>query len=410
MLMPTASPQAGTGGTRAPGAGACRRPRGRLPRALAAGCLTAGTLLGAVPRGTGTYPETVAAHLQRILDPGTGPLSPDRDRAGGFPLWRGAARQALQNKLGLDRIAAAAGSHRPVVRLEEAVDRGDHLRRRGSIETEPGVHIPFWLLEPKGPSQPRPLGLFPHGHDRRGHDTSAGIHADEAQAARARAEDRDVAVQAVRLGFIALAPATRGIATQVIPDLDARHGDRECRSQLMHCLLAGRTALGERVWDVQRLLDWALTLPGADPRRVLVSGNSGGGMVTMFAAACDERFTFAVPSCSFAPSASRAGYIFHCDCNTVPGLLDIGGGTGVVGLIAPRHTLAVNGRNDSLLPVAEVERAAAEVRSLYAWADAAGRFQHRWGPEGHRFYRDLMWPLVLDAWSGIAPSPTPPAP
>jgi hypothetical protein len=84
--------------------------------------------------------------------------------------------------------------------------------------------------------------------------------------------------------------------------------------------------------------------------------------------------------------------------------------TGVVGLIAPRHTLAVNGRNDSLLPVAEVERAAAEVRSLYAWADAAGRFQHRWGPEGHRFYRDLMWPLVLDAWSGIAPAPTPPAP
>mgnify|MGYP003349230786 CR=1 FL=1 len=62
--------------------------------------------------------------------------------------------------------------------------------------------------------------------------------------------------------------------------------DRECRSQLMHCLLAGRTAVGERVWDLQRLLDWAVTLPGADSRRVLMMGNSGGGMVTMFAAAC----------------------------------------------------------------------------------------------------------------------------
>lgn len=28
---------------------------------------------------------------------------------------------------------------------------------------------------------------------------------------------------------------------------------------------------------------------------------------------------------------------------------------------------------------------------------APERFQHRWGGEGHRFYRELMWPFVVSA-------------
>lgn len=364
---------------------------------LAAALLFATGAFSAPSRGAGSYPEPVARHLERILDPKSAQLALSRDNAGGFTSRRTDARRELAGKLGLDRIAASARSHHPEVRLAEALEAGDYTRRRGEIETEPGIWIPFWLLEPKGGVQPRAVALFPHGHDRRGHDTSAGVHADQGHQEKSAAEDRDVAVQAVRLGFLAIAPATRGISTHIVPDLDARHGDRECRSHVMHSLLAGRTALGERVWDIQRILDWALNLPGADPKRVLIMGNSGGGMVTMFAAACDERFTVAVPSCSFAPSTSRAGYIFHCDCNIVPGLVDIGGLIGVVGLIAPRSMLAVNGRQDPLLPVTEVERAAEEVRSIYRRAGAPERFQHRWGAEGHRFYRELMWPFVVSA-------------
>jgi hypothetical protein len=165
----------------------------------------------------------------------------------------------------------------------------------------------------------------------------------------------------------------------------------------MHCLMAGRTAMGERVWDVQRILDWALARPDVDGRTVLMMGNSGGGMVTMFTAACDPRIGIAVPSCSFAPSVGAAGYIFHCDCNMVPGLLEIGGLAGVVGLVAPRHLLAVNGRLDPLFSSAEIERGAAEVRSVYQAAGVPDHFQHRWGPAGHRFYQDLMWPFVAAA-------------
>lgn len=340
------------------------------------------------------YPEPGGSHLKRLFDASDRRLAYREDRAGGFSTWTREARPALQSMLGLDRIATSAGGHRPHAELETRVDCGEYFRQKGAIETEPGIRIPFWLLTPKRPG-PWPLGLFPHGHDSRGHDTTAGVYADEAHAKKSLAEDRDVAVQAVKRGFIAIAPATRGISTHIVPDLQGRHGERECRSHLVHCLLAGRTAVGERVWDLQRILDWAITLPGTDARNVLMMGNSGGGMVTMFAAACDERITLAVPSCSFAPTASASGYVFHCDCNIVPGLMDIGGLTGVVGLTAPRQVLAVNGRKDTLFSQTEIERGVAHARTHFAGAGVPDHFQHRWGPEGHRFYQDLMWPYVL---------------
>ena len=174
-----------------------------------------------------------------------------------------------------------------------------------------------------------------------------------------------MAVQAAKRGYLAIAPATRGLATDGVPDLYGRHGGRDCRSHVMHCLLAGRTAMGERVWDMQRFLDWALGLPEVDSRHVLMMGNSGGGMVTLYAAACDPRITVAVPSCSFTMLTSPAGYIYHCDCNLVPGLLELGDLPDVAGLISPRHLLAVNGRKDALHSAEDIERAAARVHTIY---------------------------------------------
>ena len=340
------------------------------------------------------YPDHVARYLERLYDQQDRPLRYGSDDAGGFEKWQEDARSALCRKIGLDRIAAAAGDHQPVVELDEPADLGDYTRQRGVIETEPDVRIPFWFLKPKVTGK-RPLGVFPHGHDRQGPDTTAGVYADQAHERKALAEDRDVAVQAVKLGFIAIAPAVRGLATDGVPDLHGRHGNRDCRSHVMHCLLAGRTATGERVWDMQRMLDWALALPEVDSSHTLMMGNSGGGMVTMFTAACDERIDIAVPSCSFAPTVSEAGYIFHCDCNMVPGLMDLGGLPGVCGLIAPRYLLAVNGREDALFSEQAVERGASAVRRLYTAASCPERFEHRWGPEGHRFYKERMWPFVL---------------
>ena len=81
----------------------------------------------------------------------------------------------------------------------------------------------------------------------------------------------------------------------------------------------------------------------------------------------------------------------------VPGLIEFGGLTGVAGLIAPRHLLAVNGRKDALFSEAAIERATSETKAIFQASGHAERFEHRWGAAGHRFYADLMWPFVMDA-------------
>ncbi len=81
-----------------------------------------------------------------------------------------------------------------------------------------------------------------------------------------------------------------------------------------------------------RMIDQAVALPEADAGRIVMVGNSGGGMVTTYAAACDTRVTVAVPSCSFATYVGESGTVHHCECNTVPGIYRFGEFSDVAGL------------------------------------------------------------------------------
>lgn len=355
---------------------------------------------GAVPassaerRGADEYPPEVTGYLKRLFDRSEQRFAFRPDYPGGLKAWQRDARAELRLRLGMDRIAAAAGKHRPTVETGEPADMGEYTLQKCSIESAPEVRLPFWLLKPKGKG-PWPLGIFPHGHSATGHNTTAGVFSSETSKQWALSEDRDVAVQAAKSGMVAIAPAVRGISW-IIPDLRKRVGT-SCRSHAMQCVMAGHTAMGERVWDMERLLDWAVGQPDVDSRHILSMGNSGGGMVTIFLGASDRRITVAVPSCSFAPSVSPAGYILHCPCNTVPGIMDLGGLPGVAGLTAPRYFLAVSGRKDKLYNTEEIEAAAATVQGIYRAAGHPERCEHRWGSEGHRFYKDLMWPFIKTA-------------
>ncbi|MGI5818863.1 MAG: alpha/beta hydrolase family protein [Armatimonadota bacterium] len=345
------------------------------------------------------HTDAIIAHLDRLYDPTLREFACLAESPEQVAAWQERARPALRELLGLTRMERELAEHSPTVTLDEPEQLDGFTRRLGRIETEPGWPVEFWLLRPDGEG-PFPLAVMPHGHEPRGHDTYAGVDGGEERRIRKIAElDADVAVQAVERGFLAISVNTRGFEANCVPDLNERHDGRDCHSELIHALLAGRTAIGERAWDLERVIDWAVELPEVDASDVLMMGNSGGGMATTYAAACDTRVTIAIASCSFATFVGANGLAYHCDCNVVPGIYRFGEFSDVAGLTAPRHLLLVNGGEDPLFPRDEVERATSGVEDVYDAAGVPGRFEHRWGPEGHRFYADLMWPWVEKALS-----------
>lgn len=53
------------------------------------------------------------------------------------------------------------------------------------------------------------------------------------------------------------------------------------------------------------------------------------------------------------------------------------------------------GKDDPIFPVAAVRRAFRELKQIYAAAGAGDRCHLVVGNEGHRFYADQAWPVML---------------
>ncbi len=62
-------------------------------------------------------------------------------------------------------------------------------------------------------------------------------------------------------------------------------------------LLVGRQAASYRIWDGIRGLDYLASRPEVDPERLGCTGNSGGGTMTAYLMALDDRIAVAAPSC-----------------------------------------------------------------------------------------------------------------
>lgn len=312
---------------------------------------------------------------------------------GDFNQWQKAFLPRLKQSLGLNLIESQLSGYKIRAEKKEEQDKGDYMLERWILWTEPTVPLPFILLKPKNKTGKLPLVIAPHGHGKNT-EAYAGIYTSEADRKHNEEGERDIAVQAVKQGYLAIAPTVRAFgATRSVDDIK-KDKISSCRTQLLRDLLVGRTPIGERVWDIAKLIDWALTAQQVQEKNIIVTGNSGGGTVTLFAAACDPRISIAIPGSYFCTFEKSIGSIEHCDCNYVPGILTLGEMADVAGLIAPRSFCAVNGVSDPIFPVEATRQSFAHLQQIYKAAGVAEQCELFIGEGGHRYYAAGAWPFV----------------
>ncbi len=105
--------------------------------------------------------------------------------------------------------------------------------------------------------------------------------------------------------------ATNGLAALVIDPIDQgertqrlkEDGKPTVQSVAAHniigagSILLGRNAATFETWDMMRALDYLESRPDVDPKRLGVTGNSGGGTQTSYIMALDDRVQVAAPFC-----------------------------------------------------------------------------------------------------------------
>ena len=268
----------------------------------------------------------------------------------------------------------------------------------GSIEkivfqSEPGSDVMAFLCLPEHSESPHPFFICVQGHTTGAH-FSIGVDRDDNSIQIDVPGDRDFGLQCMQRGIAALCIEQRSFGERREQDQEqvSEHG---CHDAAMHALMLGRTLIGERVFDVDRGLDYLATRDDVDWSRIGIMGNSGGGTVSLFSAALLPRIKFAMPSCYFNTFRDSLMSIYHCADNYVPGLLRYAEMADVMGLFAPRPVVLVSGAEDGIFPIDAARRAFSDLQKVYEAAGAADRCHLVVGEGGHRFYADDAWPVML---------------
>ncbi len=207
---------------------------------------------------------------------------------------------------------------------------------------------------------------------------------------------RDFAVRAVEEGFCAIAMEQRymGVKGQNKTGNPACGGDIDNAS--MGSLLIGRTAIGERVWDIHRLIDviHEHLAEYIDVNKIICMGNSGGGTATFYASCYDERIHMSIPSCAVCTYDDSIMAMNHCPCNFIPGIRKYFNMGDLGCLIAPRPLIVVCGREDNVFPLHGVKASFKIMEKAYKKIGKEHLCHLVVGNGGHQFYPDDTWPIA----------------
>jgi cephalosporin-C deacetylase-like acetyl esterase len=172
-------------------------------------------------------------------------------------------------------------------RTAGSFERNGYRVEKIVYQSLPGFHIPASLYIPTTGKPPYPGVLFQMGHSLNG---------------KAAVPYQKCCQGLARLGYLVLAfdPMGQGERTYypkpggTLTRLNSADSEHTLPGRQM--LLTGVTATQMQAWDAVRSLDVLAAHPMVDPKRLASTGQSGGGTLTMFLMAVDDRLAAAAVS------------------------------------------------------------------------------------------------------------------
>lgn len=145
-----------------------------------------------------------------------------------------------------------------------------------------------------------------------------------------------------------------------------------------------------RAWDGIRSLDYLLSRPEVDRTRVGLTGNSGGGTMTTYLNALDDRFTMAAPGCFVTRYSHNLENELPADSEQCPpGVLAAGLDMADYFIAQAPRPVILLGQEQDFFDRRGLEAAYDELRHFYRLLGAEKNVALHIGPGGHGYSRDL---------------------
>jgi cephalosporin-C deacetylase-like acetyl esterase len=174
-------------------------------------------------------------------------------------------------------------------RITGTIEHDDYKVEKLIYESQPHYYVSANVFVPKGGKAPYPAVLGTAGHSLEG--KSFELY-------------QSVWVSLARRGFVVLAydPPGQGERLEYLDPATGKSrlpggGTGEHSMAGIQCLLTGTNIARYFIWDGIRAVDYLLARGDVDPKRIAVTGNSGGGTQSSYLAAFEPRLAAAAPSC-----------------------------------------------------------------------------------------------------------------
>jgi cephalosporin-C deacetylase-like acetyl esterase len=276
-------------------------------------------------------------------------------------------RRLYMEMMGLTDLPAAKDRPSVAFRRTGVLERSRYRIEKLHYESLPNLHVTANLYIPNdaSPERRRPGLLYLCGHAPK-------------QKVHYQAHPKRLA----ELGFPTLIVDT----VQLGEAAGYHHG---CyREGWFHWYSRGYSSAAIELLNGIRGLDLLAARPEVDADRLGVTGLSGGGAVTWWIAAADERVKACSPVCGTATLESHVQDRVidgHCDCmwwvNTARwDLADVGA------LIAPRPLLIASANQDGIFPIHAIRKVHAQLQRLYSMLNKSENLRLVETPGGHSYH------------------------